>query len=222
MDPNFEYRTRDEKLQVVAYWWKEQSRLCCICGTIMLRYHRDASREPLRATIEHLIPKRDDGPNTVRNVRLAHAICNYALGSLWQINRDREAQGYPLFSEQEALANARERIRARQLGTPREAPAPAARKNLPIYPCSPWPRNRGRISYSTDPNVPTRSNRIAKPKYGYAQTQAFLQLSALRQHFWYRPVPEDQYDDPVAQLAYEMAAQPPVVRLDLFRSAVKK
>lgn len=54
-----------------------------------------------------------------------------------------------------------------------------------------------------------RSDRIAKPKLTYDQTRAFLQLSSLRASPNYVAVPKDQYEDPVAQLAFELAMQNP-------------
>ena len=87
---DFEWHTRDEKLLVVAYWWKVQQGKCCICSAPMEPYHRDAGRNPNAASIEHLIPRRDDGPNTVGNVRLAHRSCNNRLGGLWAEERHRK------------------------------------------------------------------------------------------------------------------------------------
>lgn len=90
MDPDFEWRTRAEKLLVVAYWWKEQEGKCCICHEPMEPYHRDAGKNPNAASIEHLVPKRDKGPNTVGNVRLAHRHCNNRLGGQWAENEWRK------------------------------------------------------------------------------------------------------------------------------------
>jgi len=104
MDSNFKWTTRAEKLLVIEYWWKEQAGLCCICGQDMEPYKRqNGNHNPLSATIEHLIPKRDNGPNTVGNVRLAHAKCNHVLGGLWSINQDRTKHGLPLLNEKWAL-----------------------------------------------------------------------------------------------------------------------
>lgn len=104
MDMKFEWHTRDEKLQVVAYWWEQQEKLCCICGEEMEPYTRQNSHRPKAATIEHLIPRRDNGPNTVGNVRLAHALCNHTLGALWQMNRDRAAWGMPPLTHKDITA----------------------------------------------------------------------------------------------------------------------
>lgn len=103
MDMNFEWHTRAEKLLVVAYWWKEQKAKCCICQCPMLPYLREHTSDPNRATVEHLIPRRDSGPNTAGNVRLAHARCNHALGALWGINKQREKYGKAPLSQEWAL-----------------------------------------------------------------------------------------------------------------------
>lgn len=103
MDMNFEWHTRAEKLLVVAYWWKEQDGKCCICQTSMLPYKREHTNDPSRATVEHLIPRRDSGPNTAGNVRLAHAKCNHALGALWSVNQQREKYGQTPLSREWAL-----------------------------------------------------------------------------------------------------------------------
>lgn len=90
MDMDFEWHTRAEKLLVVAYWWEQQKGMCCICGHEMEPYHRDAGKNPNAASIEHLIPRRENGPNTAGNVRLAHRSCNNEMGALWETNRQRE------------------------------------------------------------------------------------------------------------------------------------
>jgi 5-methylcytosine-specific restriction endonuclease McrA len=46
---------------------------CHWCGKPMDFETRD---EPLSATIEHLIPKSEGGPNAQTNLRLAHKLCN--------------------------------------------------------------------------------------------------------------------------------------------------
>jgi hypothetical protein len=103
VDPNFEWRTRDEKMLVVAYWWEMQDKMCCICGKEMLPYTRERTKDTHRATIEHLKARRDGGPNTVGNVRLAHARCNHALGGLWSVNSHREKYGQPPLTAEWAL-----------------------------------------------------------------------------------------------------------------------
>lgn len=86
MDMDFKWTTRAEKLQVVEFWWKVQQGLCCICNGEMEPYHRDAGKNPNAASVEHLIPKRDNGPDTAGNVRLAHRSCNNKLGAQWVID----------------------------------------------------------------------------------------------------------------------------------------
>lgn len=114
MDLNFAWHTRDEKLLVVAYWWDQQQGKCCICHEPMKPYHRDHTNSPLRATVEHLIPRREGGPNTVGNIRLAHAMCNHALGALWMINEHRKERGKPPHSAEWAIRTARGNWKAKQ------------------------------------------------------------------------------------------------------------
>lgn len=90
MDMNFEWHTRTEKLLVVAFWWKQQEGNCCICHKEMEPYHREAGRNPNAASVEHLIPRRENGPNTVGNVRLAHRSCNNRLGGQWAEEQHRK------------------------------------------------------------------------------------------------------------------------------------
>ena len=87
MDMDFVWTTRAEKLLVVAYWWEQQNGCCCICSEKMEPYHRDAGRNPNAASIEHLIPRRENGPNTAGNVRLAHRSCNNRLGAEWAVDQ---------------------------------------------------------------------------------------------------------------------------------------
>lgn len=103
MDMNFHWTTRAEKLLVVAYWWKEQAGECCICHGQMEPYKRQSTHNPRAATVEHLIPRRDNGPNTAGNVRLAHAHCNHALGGLWMQNQHRASKGLPPITAEQAL-----------------------------------------------------------------------------------------------------------------------
>lgn len=90
MEMDFAWTTRAEKLLVVAFWWEQQKGFCCICNAEMEPYHRDAGRNPNAASIEHLIPRRDNGPNTAGNVRLAHRSCNNRLGGLWAEEQHRK------------------------------------------------------------------------------------------------------------------------------------
>jgi hypothetical protein len=109
MDMNFHWTTRSEKLQVVAYWWEEQKGKCCICFKPMEPYKRQNTPHPQAATIEHLIPRRENGPNTVGNVRLAHAWCNHALGGLWMQNQHRALKGLPPLTQEQALGGEMQR-----------------------------------------------------------------------------------------------------------------
>lgn len=118
LSPSFSWSTRDEKLMVVAHWWAKQDAKCCICGEEMLPYKMDKTLNRDRATLEHLIPKRENGPNTVENVRLAHARCNHSLGSLYEINRHRIRLGLEPRTKEWALkhggrVSADERLRPR-------------------------------------------------------------------------------------------------------------
>lgn len=119
MDLNFEWRTREEKKEVVRFWWRQQRALCHICGGEMEPYSQ-AIVSPWAATIEHLVPRRENGPNTVGNVRLAHRWCNNALGALWELNRHRSTQGLPPLSEKWALSNAVAQVRQRRIAKPVE------------------------------------------------------------------------------------------------------
>lgn len=87
MDPNFTWTTRAEKLRVIAYWWEKQDKKCCICGQMMQPYGEMGYYRPNAATVEHLIPRRENGPNTAGNVRLAHAKCNHEAGAAWEQKR---------------------------------------------------------------------------------------------------------------------------------------
>ena len=126
MDMNFKWTTRAEKLLVVDYWWKEQRGCCCLCGEIMKPYSRQHTSDPDAATIEHLIPRRENGPNTAGNVRLAHGLCNNALGALWQQNQHRKVLGLPPLTEKWALASASGRQRAKLLPAPQMTPEEVA------------------------------------------------------------------------------------------------
>lgn len=114
MSPDFEWHTRDEKLQVVAYWWEQQGGRCCLCHHIMKPYSRQHTTDQEAATIEHLIPRRDGGRNVVGNVRLAHGRCNHALGALYEQNRQRAKLGKPQISAKEAITNAAGRERTKE------------------------------------------------------------------------------------------------------------
>lgn len=79
-------------------------------------------------------------------------------------------------------------------------------------------RNRGYFGPKPPPKPPV--NRIPKPVLTYDETRAFLQLSALRASPSYLPV-QKEYDDPIAQLAFELAMQNPRNRRVLDREAAR-
>ena len=125
MDLDLGWHTRAQKLAVVAYWLEQQRGVCCLCedpDLLMDPYGSAFDHNPLSATIEHLIPKRDGGPNTARNVRMAHKMCNQALGSLWTVNQQRALAGAEPVSADDFLAAARAQyasyIAARRNGAP--------------------------------------------------------------------------------------------------------
>lgn len=122
---DFEWHTRDEKLLVVAYWWEQQQKLCCICGEEMEPYKRQSSHNPRAATVEHLIPKRDNGPNTVGNVRLAHALCNHKLGGIWSQNEHRKLVEAGVIKPRGSKLRPRARRRAAYVFDPRHVQPPA-------------------------------------------------------------------------------------------------
>jgi hypothetical protein len=137
MDMNFKWTTRNEKLLVVAYWWEQQKGLCCLCGDLMKPYKRQDTPDPDAATVEHVIPKRDNGPDIAGNVRLAHAICNHTLGAHWGRNQHRAKLGLPPISEKEALHTAMGNRRARVAQTERDAKAandPRVQEVLKAFP----------------------------------------------------------------------------------------
>lgn len=111
MDPDFVWTNYRQKLRVVGFWWNEQRGICHLCHDpelLMDPYRRRHDENPLAASIEHLIPKRDNGPNSVRNARLAHRMCNGALGALFSHNRHRVTAGETPIPESVALAAVRE------------------------------------------------------------------------------------------------------------------
>jgi hypothetical protein len=109
MDMDFKWTTRAEKLLVIDYWWREQRGCCCLCADLMLPYRRQHTKTGMAATVEHLKPKRDGGPDTAGNVRLAHMVCNNALGALWEQNKQRAARGLPPITDDWAIENAKGR-----------------------------------------------------------------------------------------------------------------
>lgn len=109
MDMDFKWTSRDEKLEVVRYWWRAQRAICHLCNDPEnpMEPYSQVTRSPWGASIEHLIPKRENGPDTAGNVRLAHRWCNNVLGALWQINQDRAAHGLDPISKKWALSSGR-------------------------------------------------------------------------------------------------------------------
>lgn len=107
MDPDFKWTTREEKLEVVRYWWREQRGICHLCKDreLPMESYTNRAKGPWSATVEHIIPKRDGGPDTVGNVRLAHNWCNNALGALWQVNVERQMRGMKPLTEEWVLSN---------------------------------------------------------------------------------------------------------------------
>ncbi len=181
MDMDFKWTTRAEKLLVVAYWWDEQQGKCCICGDLMEPYHRDAGKNPDAASIEHLIPKRDSGPDTVGNVRLAHRSCNNRLGGQWAEEQHRKLVEAGLAPDPKSKKRPRARRRAAYVFDPRHVQEPATGQPfvaldkklvslprgatlLPIY--------KGHMG-----NAPRR---IAKPKMTAEETARWLREQGIR------------------------------------------
>lgn len=183
MDPNFEWRTRNEKLEVVAYWWREQRGLCCICHHKMKPYSRQHSTDQENATIEHIIPRRGNGPNNVGNVRLAHARCNHALGALWEMNKNRIKRGLEPLSEKwavnSALGNQRARERMRK-----EAKDESERKNPGVSWCAAnalhLPRGATLLPEVTRRLAGEPTNRAPKPKMTATETARWLAERGVR------------------------------------------
>ncbi len=114
MDMDATWGTPASKRRVAAFWFREQRGICWLCKSTELPlepYQRDRPHNPIAATIEHLIPRRDGGPNTVGNARVAHAACNSALGTLWEANRQRVQKGLPELTEAWALGIAHAKMR---------------------------------------------------------------------------------------------------------------
>lgn len=151
LNPDFIWRTQAEKLEVVAYWWEQQRAICCICENPdlpMEPYHRDAGSNPMAASIEHLTAKRDGGIDSVGNVRLAHRLCNNALGALWITNEARAAAGLPALTREWALGRAaeqwanRRRIAAAIAAGEKPGPNPPSAYVRPFGEVSPLERQR--------------------------------------------------------------------------------
>lgn len=200
MSPDFEWRTRDEKMLVVAYWWEMQDKICCICDEEMLPYVREKTKDTHRATIEHLKAKRDGGSNTVGNVRLAHARCNHALGGLWSVNKEREKYGQPPLTAEWALKSGarlqsnkwKKRSRRAEMSTLQRMTAEENDRRLRAYFAETKP-NKGTLAHAvmTDEVSPdlmyirpspmdVRRNRIAKPKMTAIETARWLAQQGVR------------------------------------------
>jgi hypothetical protein len=126
LNDDFTWRTRAEKDAVVRYWWRVQRGRCHLCREPMEPYSQ-AAVSPWAATIEHLKPKREGGPDTAGNIRLAHRWCNNVLGALWSMNRDRAFKGLPPLSADWALTNELGKLRVRKQAAPQPTPLPPAR-----------------------------------------------------------------------------------------------
>lgn len=61
-----------------AYLWEKQHGLCALCGGRMLPH----GQEEDSATLDHIIPKRQRGPNALSNLQLAHRWCNEERGRI--------------------------------------------------------------------------------------------------------------------------------------------
>jgi hypothetical protein len=175
---NFRWLTRAEKLEVVAYWWKNQRGRCCLCNMPMDPYHRDRTHNPDAATIEHLIPRRESGPNTVGNVRLAHGRCNHALGALWEQNRHRGAKGLPPLTAKWALNSARgnELARKRLLKEAKKNDPASGTMAAGGFVSLP----RGATLMSFYKGHVDNAKRIARPKMTAAETAAWLREKGIR------------------------------------------
>lgn len=175
MDPDFEWRTRDEKLLVVAYWWEMQEGNCCICHEPMESYHRDAGKNPNAASIEHLIPKRDGGPDTVRNVRLAHRLCNNRLGALWMENEHRKLVEAGLVT-----SSKRAKRRAAYVFDPRHVQQPATGKPFVALDRKLVSLPRGATLLPTYKGHTGNVSRIPKPKMSAVETARWLAEKGVR------------------------------------------
>lgn len=181
MDPDFKWMTRAEKLLVVAHWWKEQDEKCCICGEVMEPYHRDAGKNPNAASIEHLIPKRDGGPDAAGNVRLAHRSCNNELGALWVREQQRKLIEAGLAPDPKDKKRPRARRRAAYVFDPRHVQEPATGQPFVALDKKLVSLPRGAtllpIYKGYEKNT---SQRIAKPKMTAVETARWLAEKGIR------------------------------------------
>lgn len=191
MNPDFKWTTRAEKLEVVRYWWREQRGICWICKDREqpMEPYTQVVTSPWAASIEHLIPKRENGPDTVGNVRLAHRWCNNVLGALWQANKDRTEKGLDPLSVKWALATTRGNLSATHNNKNRakiaaEGPARKARgeqwRRLNAELRAPLPRG------ATLPKEPSMVPAYAHSAYKPPRKLTGLELARLlrKQHGW--------------------------------------
>lgn len=175
MDPNFKWRSLTEKRLVVAYWWEMQEGKCCICHEMMEPYHRDAGKNPNAASIEHLVPKRENGPDTVGNVRLAHRSCNNRLGALWSENEHRKLVEAGLVQPKRS-----KRRRAAYVFDPRHAQQPATRKPFVALDKKLVSLPRGATLLPTYKGHVGNVKRIAKPKMTAVEAARWLAERGVR------------------------------------------
>ena len=60
---------------------EEQDNLCAYCGDEMAAPGTVYANDPTRATLDHIIPRADDGPDTRENCCAACRFCNNAKGN---------------------------------------------------------------------------------------------------------------------------------------------
>lgn len=190
MDHDFEWRTQAEKADVVRYWWRTQRGLCHLCREKMEPYSL-AAISPWAATIEHVKPKRENGPNTVGNVRLAHRWCNNVLGSLWEKNRQRALRGQEPISVHWAMTNEMGKLKISVRATQEDA-SPSPR---PLR-VGPEPRaykaQRGTLAalLATSPPLPRGATlppvHKAAPAFVHSRNQPARRMTALETARWLR------------------------------------
>lgn len=172
---DFKWTTRAEKLLVVDYWWSVQDGNCCICGNGMRPYHRDAGKNPDAASIEHLIPKRDNGPDTAGNVRLAHRSCNNRLGGQWAEEQHRKLVEAGLAPKPKA-----KRHRPAYVFDPRHVQEPATGQPFVALDKKLVSLPRGATLLPTYKGHMGNVQRIAKPKMTAVETARWLAKKGIR------------------------------------------
>lgn len=79
------YRRADYRELIIAFLCQRDKGLCGLCGGVIV---------PGDESIDHIIPRAQDGPNTPDNVRLAHKICNMRRpGKSWSTFRALHKEG---------------------------------------------------------------------------------------------------------------------------------